>query len=247
MSRRYEKADEASVNSSDGQPRNWDDINRRLARLGHIEQQAESLQARLDRKVAELKERTLEASRELEREREKLRNEVECFYWAHREEVLADGRKSIELPFGRLGSRSSRRVVVDHPAAAQQWLAANGLEQFLRIRTELDREALRSVLLAGSGNGNGTFAKLVCCPGVHLCEKQEFWCEATRATPLSIPVAANGNSRPLRKKLGLESLQRTRNTSAAVHGNGRSAQGSNHLAQQVRRTAGNAAGANRIS
>ena len=86
-------------------PRCWDDVNQSLARLGEIERQMEACTARLNRRVAELKQRMLEAGRELEREQERLLRQIERFYWAHRREVLAGGRKSVELPFGRLGAR----------------------------------------------------------------------------------------------------------------------------------------------
>ena len=110
----------------------------------------ELLRAVGERLVAVLKQQLLEASQPVSFERKKIQDEIERFYWAHREEVLAAGRKSVDLAFGRLGSRSSRGVLVKDATAAQQWLAANGLKQYLRVRTELDRESLRSAMLGGN-------------------------------------------------------------------------------------------------
>ena len=155
----------------------WDDVNQSLARLGEIERQMEARRARLNHRVAELKQRTLEAGRELEREQERLLRQIERFYWAHRMEVLAGGRKSVELPFGRLGARCSRSVVLEDAAAALEWLLSSGFHRYLRKRTEIDREAIRAVLLARNGTG-GEAAELLRCPSIALRESEEFWYEA---------------------------------------------------------------------
>ena len=121
-------------------PCNWEEVNQLLACLGEIDRQVRALQDQLQQKVAVLKQQWLEASLPLEGERKRLRDQMERFYWAHRDEVLAAGRKSAELAFGSLGSRCSRGVVIEDAGAALNWLAANGLRQYLRTRTEIDRE-----------------------------------------------------------------------------------------------------------
>lgn len=161
-------------------PRSWEEINQRLACLGEVERQIRALRDQFEQKVAVLKQQWLESNEPVASERKKLEKEIERFYWAHRDEVLAGGRKSVELAFGKMGSRSSCSLVVDDAAAAEQWLSINGLGRYLRLRTEIDREALRSVLLGGSGSGNGAYAELLACPGIHLREKEEFWYEVDR-------------------------------------------------------------------
>ena len=133
------------------------------------------LQSRLHRKVAELKQEALEASQELGQEQERLRQQMKRFYWAHRNELLAAGCKSLELAFGRLGSRRSRSVVVEDAEAAQQWLAAHGLRRFLRIRTEMNREAIRSVLLAPDSPREEETKALLACPFIRLRDSGQFW------------------------------------------------------------------------
>ena len=164
-----------------GDPRCWEEVNQRLARLGEIECQAGMLRARLNRKIAELTQQTVEASREMEAEQGQLREQIERFYWAHRDEVLAGGRKSVELPFGRLGTRHSRSLVVADAATAQRWLAANGLDRYLRTRTEIDREAIRSALRAENGSGQAEAATLLGCPQLRLRESEQFWYEVNQA------------------------------------------------------------------
>ena len=172
-----------TMKNTSEEPRNWEEINQRLAWLGESERQIRTLRDQFEQKVAVLKQQWLEASQPATLERDRLEEEIERFYWAHRDEVLAGGRKSVELAFGRLGSRRSRSVVVDDTAAAQQWLAVHGLPRYLRVRTDLDREALRSVLLGGSGAGNEASAELMRCPGVHIRESEEFWYEVRRTGP----------------------------------------------------------------
>lgn len=172
-----------SANSSPEEPRNWEEINQRLAWMGEAERQIRALRDQFEQKVAVLKQQWLEASQPVTLERDRLETEIERFYWAHREEVLGGGRKSVELPFGRLGSRHSRRVVVDDAPAAQQWLSVNGLVRYLRVRTDLDREALRSALLGGNAAGSEASSQLLGCPGVHIRESEEFWYEVRRTGP----------------------------------------------------------------
>ena len=174
---------------SPAEPRSWRGVNQRLACLGEMERQVRGLRDQFEQKVAVLKQQLLEASHPVVREKERVEGQIECFYWAHRDEVVARGRKSMELAFGRLGSRSSRGVEVDDAAAAQQWLAGNGFGRFLRVRTELDREGLRSALVGGNGSGKGEFRELLRCPGLRLREREEFWYEVDR-TGLGAPPPA---------------------------------------------------------
>jgi len=165
---------------SSAEPRSWKEVNQRLAYLGEMERQVRGLRDQFEQKVAVLKQQWLEASQPVVREKERVEGQIECFYWAHRDEVLAGGRKSVDLAFGRLGSRSSRGVVVEDAAAAQQWLGGNGFGRYLRVRTEIDREGLRSALVGGNGSGNGESVELLRCPGIRLRESEEFWYEVDR-------------------------------------------------------------------
>ncbi|MBI4465147.1 MAG: host-nuclease inhibitor Gam family protein [Acidobacteria bacterium] len=144
-----------SGKQSPAEPRSWEEVNQRLAYLGEMERQIRALRDQFEQKVAVLKQQWIEASQPVESERERMQDQIERFYWAHRDEVLAAGRKSVELPFGRLGTRRSRSLLVEDSATVQRWLAANGLDRYLRTRTEIDREALRSALLAEDASANG--------------------------------------------------------------------------------------------
>jgi hypothetical protein len=83
----------------------WDDVNDRLGLLGEVDRQLRVLRDDFEQKVAVLKQQWLESSRPIEKERGRVQAQIERFYWTRREELLARGHKSVELAFGRLGSR----------------------------------------------------------------------------------------------------------------------------------------------
>jgi phage host-nuclease inhibitor protein Gam len=172
---RSAKRSSPSAKRSPDDLRSWEQVNQRLASLGEAERQIRSLRDQFEQKVAVLKQQWLEASHPVLRDKEKIECQIERFYWAHCDEVLACGRKSVDLVFGRLGSRHSRSVVVRDAAAAIDWLRDNGFKRYLRTRTELDREALRSSLVGTSGAAD--VSDLDRCPGVRLREADEFWYE----------------------------------------------------------------------
>jgi len=188
----------------------WKQVNQRLASLGEAERQIRSLTDEFRQKVAVLKQEWLEASHPLVCEMEKLKSQLERFYWAHREEMLACGRKSVNLAFGRLGSRHMRRVVVLDATAATQWLRENGFKRYLRTRTVLDREALRSALICAKRSATAADASdLVSCPDIRLQEADEFWYQVdespidraplpgARLQPFSVHSAAGTDPHPV--------------------------------------------------
>ena len=182
-----------SRKDSPAKPRDWAEVNQQLACLGEIERQIRALRDQFEQKMAVLKQQWLEASQPVERERERLQKQVEQFYWEHREELSAQRRKSLELPFGRLGSHIRRTVLVENDAAAQQWLAARGLDRFLRTRTEVDRSAIRSALLPSSGSKDEESRILLSCPVIRLCEMEQFWCQVSQNSLSIGPHAYRGN------------------------------------------------------
>lgn len=173
----------------------WDAVNERLGLLGEVDRQLRVLRDDFEQKVAVLRQQWIESSRPVERERDRVQAQIERFYWTHREELRAQGRKSVELAFGRLGSRLSRSVVVEDASLAQQWLEAHGLERFLRTRTEVDREAIRSTLLSSSGLGDSVSHALMACPAIRFEESEQFWCTLLQSPAESVPPESPGHWR----------------------------------------------------
>lgn len=177
------------------EPRSWDDVNQRLGCLGEVERQLRALRDQFEQKVAVLKQQWLEASRPIEQERGRLQEQIERFYWERREELVAEGRKSVDLAFGRLGSRLSRSVVVEDAALAQQWLETHGLDRFLRTRTEVDREAIRATLLAATGFGTSASHALLACPAIRFQETEQFWYALNQTPAPGTPSARRDGAR----------------------------------------------------
>ena len=173
----------------------WDAVNERLGLLGEVDRQLRVLRDGFEQKIAVLRQQWLESARPIEKERDRVQGQIERFYWTHREELRAQGRKSVELAFGRLGSRLSRSVVVEDAALAQQWLEAHGLERFLRSRTEVDREAIRSTLLSASGLGDSVSHALLACPAIRFEESEQFWCTLLQSPVESVPSPSPGHWR----------------------------------------------------
>jgi len=195
-------------------PRNWDEVNQRLGYLGEVERQLRALRDEFEQKVAVLKQQWLEASRPVEKERDRVQDQIERFYWVRRDELAAEGRKSVDLAFGRVGSRLSRSVVVEDVALAQQWLEAHGLDRFLRTRTEVDRDAIRSTLLAVAGFGTSVSHALLACPAIRFQETEQFW-YALHQEP------AEGAPSP--RRAGLRANPQTESGAGGSNSNGRRA------------------------
>jgi len=176
-------------------PGTWDEVNQRLGYLGEIDRQLRALRDDFEQKVAVLKQQWVESSRPIEKERELVHSQIERFYWSRRDELLAQGRKSVDLAFGKLGSRLSRCVVVEDASLAQQWLEAHGLQRFLRTRTEVDREAIRSALLASSGLGDAVSHALTACPAIRFEESEQFWCTLQDSPAEAVPPETRGRWR----------------------------------------------------
>jgi phage host-nuclease inhibitor protein Gam len=176
-------------------PGTWDEVNQRLGYLGEIDRQLRALRDDFEQKVAVLKQEWVESSRPIEKERDRVQSQIERFYWSRRDELLEQGRKSVDLAFGKLGSRISRSVVVEDVSLAQQWLEAHSLQRFLRTRTEVDREAIRSALLASSGLGDSVSHALMACPAIRFEESEQFWCTLQDVPADTVPSQTRGHWR----------------------------------------------------
>ena len=133
----------------------WSEADAALAELGRTEQELDSIEQRRQLVVARAELEARRASRPLERKRARLLSALARFCRRHQAELVrANGhsRRSRALLFGRLGFRTSQAVLVGEEAAALRALAHwPAGEQFLRVRTELDRESLRNFLLSAAG------------------------------------------------------------------------------------------------
>lgn len=139
----------------------WDDADDALAALGKLERKQALLLARRAQAVERFERR----AEQLEARAHELASALEAFSRAQaieatdrngrRTTVLAPGCRSRRLVFGRLGFRCVHQLIVRDPERAVTRLARNGLgEKFLRVETQLDRDALHHFLVAAP-NGAG--------------------------------------------------------------------------------------------
>ena len=141
-------------------PACWGEVDAALAELGRLAEQLEGVQQRQADSLKRMEAENADERRGLERRQRELVESLERFCRQQRpalDRVDGHGRRSRRLLFGRVGYRGSQAVVIRDEAAALEALAAwRAGRQFLRVKTELDRESLRQFLLEAAGrNGNG--------------------------------------------------------------------------------------------
>ncbi len=128
----------------------WAEADAALAELGQLERRLEGIEQRRSAEVAQAEQRATEERQRLEAERARLAGALEGFCRRRGPELRrlnGHTRRSRRLLFGRVGYRASQAVVVRSETSALRALAGWGAgQQFLRTRTELDREALRRFL-----------------------------------------------------------------------------------------------------
>ncbi len=132
----------------------WGQADAALAELGRVRARLGRLEERRGAAVARAEAATAEAEKPLAAERRRLEAALERFCRRHRLElarVNGHSRRSRRLLFGRVGYRRSQSVVVRSEAAALRALAHwRAGQRFLRLRTELDRDALGRFLRNGA-------------------------------------------------------------------------------------------------
>jgi len=132
----------------------WGQADAALAELGRLRARLERLEKRRGAAVARAEAATAAAEKPLAAQQRRLETALERFCRRHQPElarVNGHSRRSRRLLFGRVGYRRSQSVVVRSEAAAlralAQWRAG---QRFLRLRTELDRDALGLFLRNGA-------------------------------------------------------------------------------------------------
>jgi phage host-nuclease inhibitor protein Gam len=142
----------------------WDEADAALAELGRLRERLERLEERRADALARVQANAVEAERAWAARQRRLEAALERFCRRHQPElarVNGHSRRSRRLLFGRVGYRRSQSVVVRSEAAAlralAQWRAG---QRFLRLRTELDRDALGRFLRDGArARGDAAFVR----------------------------------------------------------------------------------------
>lgn len=160
--------------------RSWADADTALAELGRLER----VQAKLGGQHARAVERIERQAERVAARAARLARGLEAFCRAQavestgrkgeRTTLLAEGRRSRRLVFGRVGFHQVHRLAVGNEERAVAVLRRNGLgAKFLRVEAQLDRDALTRALLEARANGSAA-AKRLSRAGIRL-ETRDAW------------------------------------------------------------------------
>lgn len=116
----------------------WKDADRALGRIARLQGRLWRMRARANGRISKIEERLGEESVGFLSEVENLRQELEGFFREN-----SDGLRSRTLPGGRIGLRVITRLEIARPKTTLHRLAQRGLGDCIRIRQEIDRQALR--------------------------------------------------------------------------------------------------------
>ncbi|GGG30821.1 hypothetical protein GCM10010964_18410 [Caldovatus sediminis] len=125
-------------------PRDREEANGYLARLGEIARVRALIQAALDEEVARRKAQAEAEAAPLAAEAERLTRGLQLWAEANRAALTEGGRiKTVKLPAGEIGWRARPPSVrIARTAEVIAALQRLGLTRFLRIKTEVDKEAM---------------------------------------------------------------------------------------------------------
>ena len=153
--------------------RSLDECNEALHDLGRLDLRIEAVEARCDKKILEAKSLAAAASG-LDRARKlAVEAELEMYYREHLDELEAGGRKTVEIPVGRMGRRRSSEL---KPQTKKKW--ADVIEEikdwefqdrFLRVTESVDKDAIRAQPERVIGD-----------LGCRLVTKETWWYEVDR-------------------------------------------------------------------
>ena len=146
-------------------PQSKEEVDKQVARVGEIQRQLETVRINLDEAIAAAKVKAVAEAGPLESEMAKLVDGISAYCEVHRGELTDGGRiKTVKLRNGELRwrltppavtLRNVKQIVVN--------LKGLGLNRFIRIKEEVDKEAmLREPELAKS------------IRGVSITQREEF-------------------------------------------------------------------------
>lgn len=121
--------------------RSWEEADDALRRHGLLQLQREEFEAELHRSVTEAKERVEREVAPIRTEQEQIERALQAFAEAHREEF--GDTKSRRLTFGLLGWRWSVSLRVKDTERTLGALKERGMQAFIRLKEEVDKERLR--------------------------------------------------------------------------------------------------------
>jgi phage host-nuclease inhibitor protein Gam len=121
----------------------WEQVDQHLLELGRLDMQIEGVEARLTEVCNQAKEKASAEGRPLIQRREQLEREVKEFVEASADQMAP--ARSLVLQFGTVGLRKAKRLHIKKTVDTVRRLRELGMLQYLRIKEEPDKEALREL------------------------------------------------------------------------------------------------------
>ena len=122
----------------------WEEVDQALKRLAELEILEQELQGQMTLEINQIKEHFKLQAQPHKRERRHIEGLIKDFCEAHKQEFLKKRSKTLE--FGKVAWRVSKRIVIPRAkeklAATIRAIKALGFTQCLRVKEELDRDAL---------------------------------------------------------------------------------------------------------
>ncbi len=131
--------------------KDWSEVDSALRRMGEIDIRLQKLEGEMTLKLNEIRAEYDTKAEGLKTERKGIEDNIALFADAHKEEFAKV--RSKDLTFGVVAFRVVSKVVMKSKAATLAAMKALGLNQYIRITEEPDKEAM-------SGLDAGTLAKV---------------------------------------------------------------------------------------
>lgn len=124
---------------------NWTDVDACLKRIAEIDRDLGLIASAQQEAIDQIKENAKNEAEPLQTIKAGLEAAIQQYCEAHRSDFIAV--KSRELTFGTVGFRLSTRVVIKRVADTLQALRDFGLDECIRVKEEINKEAMRDLPL----------------------------------------------------------------------------------------------------
>lgn len=123
--------------------RNWEDVNTAMKELGSLNVEKQRLEGEQTVKINEIKERYQIIAGDITTKIKDIEKNIERFAEQNKSEFLQTRTK--KLTFGTISYRMTKRVVCKYVETAVKALRSLNMDFCLRVKAELDKEALLEV------------------------------------------------------------------------------------------------------
>lgn len=141
------------------------DVEHLMAELGKAQRERDKLKEAMNEKIEQIKQQYNKAAEPYIATIAKLVDEIFVYAEKHKSELIKDAGKSVKLEHGSFGWRTNPpKVSIKNQNAVLERIRAMGLNQFIRIKEEINKEAMLNQIDVAVG-----------IPGVSIIQTEQFW------------------------------------------------------------------------